>query len=262
MFDAHMHTPLCKHAEGSPLEYAQAALEQGLQGICVTDHNPMPAWFDSDFRMRESELPHYLEMVSEAREAMAGKLEVRVGLEADFHPGTEGSVQKVLEAHDWDYVIGSVHFIGAWGFDNPAFVAEYDRRDLEAVYAEYYKLIVAAAQSGLFDAIGHLDLPKKFGHVLPNMLELALPALDAIATAGLALDYNTAGYRKPIAEAYPSPSILSAALERGISIVTGSDAHKPSEVAWKFEDARATLKQIGFSSTNFYRGRKAFAIPL
>jgi histidinol-phosphatase (PHP family) len=164
MFDSHMHTPLCQHAEGSPLEYAQAALERGLQGICVTDHNPMPAWFDANFRMRESELPQYLEMVAEAREAMAGKLEVRVGLEADFHPGTEQSVQKMLEAHDWDYVIGSVHFIGAWGFDNPAFVAEYDRRDLEAVYAEYYKLIVAAAQSGLFDAIGHLDLPKKLQH--------------------------------------------------------------------------------------------------
>ena len=253
LYDSHMHTPLCGHAQGHPREYAQAALDAGLAGIVFTDHIPMPAWYDAAWRMRRDQLSEYVSMVQQVQDEFAGRLWVGLGLEADFHPGTERFVEDVLAAHDWDYVIGSVHYLGAWGFDNPAFQDEYDRRDLGTLYRHYYALIEGAARSGLFDAVGHLDLPKKFGHRDPDE-RAALRALDSVAALGLSLDYNTAGERRPVAEAYPSPALLAAAAERGIGLVLGSDAHAPDEVGLGFAAAAERVAAAGGQLVS-YAGR-------
>lgn len=252
-FDSHLHTPLCQHASGHPAEYAQAALEAGLGGIVFTDHIPMPQWYDAPWRMRRDQLDQYVEEVRAVQAQFAGRLEVRLGLEADHHPGTGRWVEEVLAVHPWDYVIGSVHYLGAWGFDNPEHVAEYERRDLNELYRDYYALIEDAARSGLYDAIGHLDLPKKFGYRDPGG-EAALKALDVIAGQGLALDFNTAGWRKPVAEAYPAPDLLRAAARRGIPFVLGSDAHKPDEVGYRFAEALKELHDLDARTVTF-KGR-------
>ncbi|WP_420595356.1 histidinol-phosphatase HisJ [Deinococcus sp.] len=244
LFDSHLHTPLCGHATGQPREYAQAALEYGLAGICFTDHSPMPAWYDAPWRMKRAQLGEYVQVVQDVQQEFAGRLDVRLGLEADFHPGTEGYVREVLAEYPWDYVIGSVHYLGAWGFDNPEFKGEYDQRDLTDLYREYYALVEGAARSELFDSIGHLDLPKKFGHADPDGMA-ALHALDVIAAHGLALDFNTAGWRKPINEAYPAPDLVRAAASRGIPFVLGSDAHAPAEVGYHFADAVKEIHDVG-----------------
>lgn len=254
VFDSHLHTPLCNHAKGHPREYAQAALELGLAGVCFTDHIPMPSWFDAPWRMQRQQLSEYVAMVQQTQQEFEGRLTVRLGLEADFHPGTERYVQEVLEEYPWDYVIGSVHYIGAWGFDNPEFKDEYERRDLAALYRHYYALVEGAARSTLFDAIGHLDLPKKFGHHDPDGMA-ALHALDVIAMQGLSLDFNTAGWRKPVNEAYPAPDLVRAAATRGISFVLGSDAHAPIEVAHRFHEALKELHDLGGQVVT-YAGRE------
>lgn len=251
LYDNHLHTPLCKHATGTPLEYAEAALKAGLRGITFTDHMPMPTWYDADWRMRRDQLDRYVNMVREAQDAYRGRLDIRLGLEADFHPGTERWLEEVLSAHPWDYVIGSVHYLGAWGFDNPEFKDEYERRDLAALYRHYYVLVEGAARSGFFDAIGHLDLPKKFGHRDPDGAA-ALRALDTIAVMDVSLDFNTAGWRKEIGEAYPAPHLVRAAVERGLTFVLGSDAHRPEEVGSRFEDAR---EQLANARVVTYKGR-------
>lgn len=251
--DSHLHTPLCRHAEGHPREYAQAALERGLSSITFTDHSPMPAWYDASWRMRLDQLDEYIGMVQAVQQEYAGRLEIGLGLEADFHPGTERFVERVLARHDWDYVIGSVHYIGAWGFDNPEYASEYEQRDLGQLYRHYYALVEGAARSGLFDSVGHLDLPKKFAQRDPDE-RAALRVLDVVAGLGLSLDYNTAGLRRPVAEAYPSPSLLHAAAERGIAFVTGSDAHRPAEVGAELDGAVAQIAAAG-GRTVTYRGR-------
>lgn len=253
VLDSHLHTALCGHASGTPREYAQAALDAGLAGLCFTDHAPMPAWYDAPWRMRRDQLAQYVELIQGVQAEFAGRLEVRLGLEADFHPGTERYVERLLAAHDWDYVIGSVHYLGAWGFDNPEFEDEYAWRDLSEVYRDYYALVEGAARSGLFDAIGHLDLPKKFGHTDPHG-DAALKALDVIGAHGLSLDFNTAGWRKPVAEAYPAPDLVRAAVLRGIPFVLGSDAHAPGEVGFRFLDAVRELHGAGARLVS-YRGR-------
>ena len=250
LFDSHLHTPLCGHATGQPREYAQAALEQGLAGICFTDHMPMPEWYDAPWRMKREQLGEYVGVVQEVQREFEGRLTVRLGLEADFHPGTEAYVREVLAEYPWDYVIGSVHYLGAWGFDNPAFQEEYARRDLEDLYREYYALIEGAVRSELFDSIGHLDLPKKFGHADKSGMA-ALHALDVIAAHGLALDFNTAGWRKPVNEAYPAPDLVRAAAVRGIPFVLGSDAHAPAEVGHRFHDALKEIRDVNGEVVTF-----------
>ena len=163
-------------------------------------------------------------------------------------------MEGVLGEYPWDYVIGSVHYLGAWGFDNPEFVDEYERRDLGQLYRHYAALMEGAARSGLFDAIGHLDLPKKFGHRAPDDSAL-LRVLGVVAGLGLALDFNTAGWRKPVAEAYPAPNLVRAAAERGIPFVLGSDAHAPGEVGYRFGDALEVIREAGGQVVTF-RGRQ------
>lgn len=251
-----MHTPLCKHAVGAPEEYVRAAREVGLAGVVMTDHNPMPAWYDADFRMSLEELPFYWAMMERIR-AEAQDLYVGIGLEADFHPGTEYFVRRLRQQYDYDYVIGSVHFIGAWPFDHPLHTADYDERDLREIYTEYFRLIVGAARSGLYHSIGHLDLPKKFGHVpQEGLLELAEEALQVIAGEGLALDVNTAGWRKPVEELYPGPELLARARVLGIPVVLGSDAHKPAEVGHRFAEAADVLRGAGYLEAVVFRGGK------
>lgn len=247
MYDSHMHTPLCKHAVGTPTQYVQAAKDAGLEGIIITDHSPMPAWFDPEVRMELEELPFYHALLERVR-AEAGDFYVGIGLEADYHPGTEYFVKRLLSRYPYDYIIGSVHYLGAWPFDNPRYASEFEERDLREVYRAYFKLVAEAARTGLFHAIGHLDLPKVMGYRPPEgYADLAEEALEVIAGEGLALDVNTAGWRKKAGEIYPSPALLERARALGIPVVLGSDAHRPEDVAHRFSDAIGILRSVGYT---------------
>lgn len=256
MYDSHMHTPLCKHAVGTPTQYVQAAKDAGLEGIVITDHSPMPTWFDPEVRMELEELPFYHALLERVR-AEAGDFYVGIGLEADYHPGTEYFVKRLLSSYDYDYIIGSVHYLGAWPFDNPRYASEFEERDLRAVYRAYFKLVAEAARTGLFHAIGHLDLPKVMGYRPPEgYADLAEEALQVIAGEGLALDVNTAGWRKKAGEIYPSPELLERARALGIPVVLGSDAHRPEDVAHRFADAVKLLKSLGYTQAVVFRSGK------
>lgn len=263
MVDSHVHTPLCRHAEGAPEEYLFQARRQGLKGLVFTDHSPMPAWYDAESRMPLVALPFYLLALECVREKNPD-LYVGIGLEADFHPGTEGFLAHLLRQYPFDYVIGSVHHLGAWPFDHPDHQEEFAWRELKEVYRDYFQLLEKAARTGLFHAIGHLDLPKKFGHRLPKeaLLELAYPALMAIREEGLFLDVNTAGLRKPAGEIYPSPSLLKEARALGIPVVLGSDAHRPLEVGYAFEEAIRLLLEAGYREAFYFQGGQPIAYPL
>ncbi|GGN05318.1 histidinol-phosphatase [Thermus composti] len=263
MVDSHVHTPLCGHAEGHPEAYLEEARAKGLKGVVFTDHSPMPPWYDPGSRMRLEALPFYLLALERVRE-QAQDLYVGLGLEADFHPGTEAFVRTLLKSYPFDYVIGSVHFLGAWPLDHPDHREEYAWRNLKEVFRAYFQEVEKAAQSGLFHAIGHLDLPKKFGHRLPEeaLLELAEPALRAIAEAGLFLDVNTAGLRNPAQEIYPAPILLRRARELGIGVVLGSDAHRPEQVGFAFPETAALLKELGFQEAYFFQEGRPRAYSL
>lgn len=262
LLDYHMHTPLCRHAVGEPEEYARRAVERGIAEIGFSDHNPMPEWYDPGFRMTSEEYPRYVEMVGRCRKAFPG-LSIKLGLETDYHPGTEDFVRGVISRYEFDYIIGSVHYIGSWGFDNPDNAHLFKGRDVFEVYAQYYDLVVKLADARLYDILGHPDVVKKFGYRPSKDYEpLERRALEAVARAGMALDVNTSGLRRPANEIYPSLRMMKAAREMGIGITLGSDAHEPRHVGEAFDRAVGLAKQAGFTELRRYSRRKFDRVPL
>lgn len=257
--DYHMHTPRCNHATGTVAEYAQAAVDAGLREIGMSDHSPMPGGFDKPWRMDRSELQHYLQEVEQARELFADRLTIRIGLEADFHPGSEAYVQDLIAAYDWDYIIGSVHYIGDWGFDNPDCLAAWDNCNIEDAYLAYFDLVARSAATGMFDIIGHPDLIKKFGHRAPSDSQAVIAAeetmLQAVLQSGAALEISSAGLRKPVAEIYPHTRIVQRAAALGIPFAYGSDAHAPAEVGHGMHACLHALESCGVTRIASFRQR-------
>ncbi len=260
--DYHMHTPLCRHATGRPVEYAREAARQRIPEICFTDHFPAPDGYDSESRMTLEQFPDYDAMIAEA--ARVPGVVVRFGIEADYYPGSSSFLERWLARQEFDLVLGSVHCLGRWGIDDENLIEMWDTADTEETWKEYFRLIGALADTGLYDVIGHLDLAKKFGFRpgADTVLEMAKPTLDKIAAAGMAIEVNTAGLRKPIGEIYPSASLLMLACERGIPITFGSDAHAPREVGHAFEQAVRWARAAGYTHSARYRRRCRQSVPL
>lgn len=249
MFDSHMHTPLCHHAIGTPIEYAQVAKEQGLTGICFTEHIPLPDDADAHVRLKLAEVATYRELIFEARDQT--DFEIRCGLEMDFIPEIEAFSQTLLEAHNWDYVIGSVHRVGELAYG----VAPHPD-DLERYWRAYYALVARAAKSGLYDSIGHLDLPRRWLQAPEHHLEMVLPVLDVIAKHGLALDLNTSGMRGDLKATHPPLEFLAEAKKRNIPLVLGSDAHNPDHVGSHFEEVIKLIKSVGYTEVVAFEQRQ------
>lgn len=260
--DYHMHTPLCGHATGTPVEYARAAVERGLAEIGFADHNPMPTQFD-DWRMAVSELPRYFDLVQEAHEAVP-QLPIRLGLECDFLANGEPWIEKLAAMADWDYLIGSVHYIApGWDVDNPKWIGRFDEQPVEEIWTLYWRAYEQAIRSRLFDFVAHPDLVKKFGHRPAGDLRAYYgPSISALAETGVAIEINTAGLRKPVGEMYPSLEFLKMAREAGVSLTINSDAHAPEEVGADFEKAIALAKEAGYAELVRFEKRHRRMVPL
>lgn len=261
-----MHTPRCNHATGSVREYAEAALRIGLTEIGMSDHSPMPGGFDAEWRMKRSELTNYLAEVEKVRNEFADSLTVRIGLEADYHPGSEGYVREMIDSYPWDYIIGSVHYLGDWGFDNPDNLEDWKGRDIEQTYCDYYAAVADSAATGMFDIIGHPDLIKKFGHRPPPTSQKVRKAeetmLEAVHESGSALEISSAGLRKPVGEVYPHGRLLAKAAELGIPFTFGSDAHTPGEVGHAMDTCLGMLKACGIYKISRFSLRQRSSIPI
>lgn len=253
LYETHSHTPLCNHAVGGPEEYAQVASDRGLRGLMVTCHNPMPNGFSARVRMRPEEMDEYVAMVDRARKKWQDTIDVRLGLEADYFEGYEGWLERQLAAHPFHYVLGSVHP------QIDEFRERYWEEDLREVQKTYFRLLAQAAETGLFDSISHPDLIKNVtaNHWDPDeILEVVCDALDRIAATGVAMELNTSGLNKTIAEMNPFPAMLMEMCKRQIPVVIGADAHEPQRVADRFEDAMDLLKECGYQHVHFFLSRQ------
>lgn len=264
--DLHLHTALCHHAVGEPGEYVAAARAAGLDEVGFSDHCPMPGPepFD-DWRMSRAELPRYLEMVAAAR-AAAAPFPVRLGLECDFIAGQEGWVEELAGMADWDYLIGSVHYLApGWDVDNPRHLSRFTASGsaVEDIWQRYWDTFGRCARSGLFDFLAHPDLVKKFGHRPPGDLRRFYePAVAAMAERDVALEISTAGLRKPAGELYPAGEFLELARAAGLTVVINSDAHAPGEVAQDFPRAVDAARAAGFTATARFSRRERRLVAL
>jgi len=261
--DYHMHTPLCRHASGEPVEYAARALALGLDEIGFSDHSPMQRDDFDTWRMRFDQLDEYVEKVRRAQREFPN-LVIRLALEVDFLPGHQDWIRQLAARHPWDYLIGSVHYVAdAWAVDMPEDIPKWRERDTFEVWSIYFERLGEAAESGLFDIIGHADLPKKFRmYPAQDCTPLFERFLDRAAKTNVALELNTAGLRKDCKEIYPSRAFLELTARRRIPITFGSDAHAPLEVGSDFAAAIDLARAVGYKQYRRFEARKFTETPL
>lgn len=270
MIDLHVHTWRCRHGEGTPQEYVAAAAERGVRILAFTEHLPLPASLAANVPGSESyampfeEVEQYVADVAHAKETgSALGVEVLLGAEADVVPEAVERARALLQAWPFDVVLGSVHFIDDWAFDDPDRKQRYADWSVEGLWARYFEDLIGAARSGLVDVIAHADLVKKFlgpPDVPPTHLYEAAAA--AISEAGCAVEINTAGLRKPCAEAYPSLAFLKQLRRRQVPFTIGSDAHRPADLGAGFDVALGMLREAGCDSVVVFRGRHAQEVGL
>ena len=260
--DYHTHTPLCGHATGAPRDYVLAAQKAGLAEIGFSDHNPMPTQFD-DWRMAPDELPDYLRLIDAARLEFSD-YPIRLGLECDFIPGYEGHIQSLAALAEWDYLIGSVHYVTPeWDIDNPKHLKRWTEQPVDDIWRAYFDAYTRMVESCLFDFLAHPDLVKKFGlRPTGDLTRFYKDMLDAASEAGAVLEVSTAGLRKDAKEIYPSREFLEAAFLRHIPIVINSDAHSPAEVAYEFDRAYKLVSDVGYKEVMRFEKRKAIPVKI
>lgn len=264
MIDCHVHTARCGHASGAVVEYVEAAAEAGVGILTFTDHLPLPVGHDAGYAMPLGELDDYVAEVAAVRATGADSgVEVLLGIEADWLPEQVGFTRELLHRAAFDVVLGSVHFIEGWAFDDPDLRHRYDEWDPDELWARYFGEFAAAANSGLFDVMAHPDLVKKFG-VMPGSDPIVYyeAAAHAASAAGVAVEVSTAGLRKPCGELYPSAGFLRALREAGVPVTVGSDAHRPGEVGYGWDCAVRALREAGYDSVSVFRDRIAEEVSL
>ncbi|WP_419885521.1 histidinol-phosphatase HisJ [Paenibacillus sp. B-A-8] len=269
--DYHTHHERCGHAVGKLEEYVQRGIALGLQQLGLSDHLPLihvdPASYYPEMAMPMAELPRYVEECLTLKERYRGVIDLRVGLEADYIEGYEDQIREILSPYPWDYLIGSVHFLGEWDITDHRQVHGWEGKDELEVYRLYYDAVKKSALSGLYDIIGHMDVIKRFGYG-PQTPEgkaevkaLELDTLKVIADSGIAMELNASGLSKPCAEMFPAEHLLEEAFKLGIPLTLGSDAHDPAKLGDGLQEARSMLWHTGFRELAVFEGRRRTAVP-
>ena len=247
--DCHIHTELCGHATGAPSQMVQAIVDAGLYGAVITEHLPLKSELDPEgiYSMRGDIDILYVEELRDIRFDWDG-LDLVIGAEADWistdsawtHESVRSAREKGVEV-----VLGSIHFLDGWAFDDPAHIDEWSAHDVDKVWEHYFTEWSKAVRSGLFDVMAHPDLVKKFGHIASTATDYYDEASRVAAEAGVLCEGSTAGWRKPVGQLYPDTLMIELLIQRGVGLTMGSDAHAPDEVAYRFAECARILHDLG-----------------
>ncbi len=266
--DYHVHTFRCGHAGGKSRDFVLRAIDRGLSEIGFTDHIPLyflaPELRDPKLAMPEDQFDDYVSEVEGLREEFRGRIDVRLGLEADYAEGHEETLARWLARADWDLVLGSVHWVAGGWIDDPSTAAgRFAREGAEFLYDEYYRLLARAARTRLFDVLTHFDLPKKHGQ-RPSAprVEAEDEAIAAAAASGCAVEISSAGLRKPVGEPYPEARLLRRIVGAGIPVTFSSDSHAPAEVGWGYEMTLEHARDAGIAEYVTFEKRRKMRRPL
>ena len=266
LLDYHIHSKLCGHGVGELEDYVRFAVQSGLPEMGFSEHIFM-YWLPETARDPELAMPEnaFEPYVREVRRLQAAypEIRLRLALEADFIVDHEADLRHVLGSHEWDYLIGSVHFIDGWGIDDARYTDGFDRWDIDQLYACYFDHVCRAAETGLYQVMGHLDLVKKFGHrPTRSVTDLYTRTAKRLKAADVSIEVNTSGLHKPVGEMYPHPDLLKACFDAGVPVTLGSDAHQPDRVADAALQAAAMLRDIGYTHIVRFEGQRRERVAL
>jgi histidinol-phosphatase (PHP family) len=191
---------------------------------------------------------------------------LKLGIECDFIPGAEDRTASMLKARDFDYVVGSVHFLGNEAVDHPGWDVWGGSEDPDEVWRRYFETLAECARSGLFDILAHPDLVKVWGRAQPlperDLRYFYEPAVEAIAASGIAVEVSTAGLRKPVGELYPARGFAELCVEAGAPFALSSDAHLPEQVGFGYDAAVDFLEGLGVEEICVFERRRRRLEPL
>lgn len=259
--DYHTHHVRCGHASGELEEYVQKGIEIGLKQLGLSDHMPLlhvdPATYFPGMAMPMDELSGYVEECLYLKEKYKHHIDIKVGLEGDYIEGYEAEIERIVQDYPWDYVIGSIHFLGEWDIADFRQLDGWNGRDIDEVYHQYYDAVQKAARTGFYDYIGHIDVIKRFGKIpAADISQLERETLDIIKKQGMAIELNASGLRMPVKEMFPSRRMLEYCFQHNIPLTVGSDAHQPEWLGQYLDEATALLKEIGFTHLATFDKRK------
>jgi histidinol-phosphatase (PHP family) len=275
--DCHVHPEYSPDAEGKICDYCEQALSIGLDALCFTTHVDLcdePVVVVAGERIQSSDrrwLDAYCLEIEEARREYAGRgLTVLTGVEADFFPGCEQPLRELLAGAPLDFVMGSVHYVGEHVLtQRDSAIDYYHKTTMDEMAERYYEAVARAAGCGLFDAMGHLDIYRRFGEPIygPGVASIhrdyAEPALRAIAQAGIGIEVNTSAIRRGADEVYPGADLLKLCREAGIELVTiGSDAHTVDVLGSGLSEGYAALVAAGYDVMYTWEGRRPVPHPI
>jgi histidinol-phosphatase (PHP family) len=256
--DYHVHTRASPDAEGSMADCVRVAKKRRIHEIGFSEHVLLRSLKGRSTSFVR-QMPAYLQDFVEFKQRSS--VPVRLGAEIDFFPDDVPQIGKFIQKYPFDYVIGSVHVIGDWIFDDPSGMHEYSKRDTGQIFNEYFSLVKRAVSSRLFDVLGHPDIIKIFGAKPKNDFSNELEeTAEAIAEANICIEINTRGLRRPCQEIYPSEQFLNILHKHNVPVTFGSDAHTPEDVGRDFKVATKLAKRVGYThACTFDRRERASA---
>jgi histidinol-phosphatase (PHP family) len=245
--------------------YREVAEERGVDELGVSEHvyrfrQALNVWQHPFWRKHAlDDLETYCEFVRE-------RTDLKLGIEADFVGGAEDRMASLLEDHDFDYVVGSVHFLRDESLDMEEYGIWKSTRGPEEIWRRYFQTLGEAARSGLFDILAHPDLVKVWGADRPrpegDLRRYYELAIDGIAESGVAVEVSTAGLRKNVRELYPAQPFLEMCVEAGAPVALSSDAHRPQDVGADYEQALELLERVGVDELCVFERRARRLEPI
>lgn len=262
MIDYHLHGNFCGHGEGELEEYVISAIARGLVGIGFSAHLPKVKDPDPYHAMLEPRLPEYVALVGELQQKYSGRIDIRLGIEADYFPGLEEATSLLLSSHPFDYVIGAIHFLGDWHFSSKAGLDRYEEMDPREVFPAYFELVKRMIRTGLFDILAHPgSVMRSWFRPVSSMERYYHDIAELLREHGMAIEVNTAGLRRGADSIYPQQAFLEACAAAKVPVTLGSDAHRPSEVGKDFEHAREMIVRAGITGEATWKNRVMSLVP-
>ena len=245
--------------------YQDVAAERGIGVLGVSEHvhrfeQALSVWRHPFWQITATDdLDEYCEFVRD-------RTTLSLGIEADFVPGAEDRMANLLDEREWDYVIGSVHFLRNAAVDMRGEWDVWRHEDPERVWRRYFETLGEAARSGMFDILAHPDLVKVWGRDAPrpdgDLRRFYDLAMDGIADSDVTIEVSTAGLRKPAREIYPARPFLEMCLEAGRPVALSSDAHVPNDLGHRYDEALELLDSVGVTELAVFERRERRLEPL